>query len=317
MLIAADNLDKLLCVEIRRQGLPRGFKWPLYELARSKLAEPMVIAAARLLDRPPARVALVTGAAVPDHMPRGENDGPFGAAVMARALHAIGHETTVVTDPDCAEPIQALLDRYALPAAVTTVSLEDHREQDAICEAFDLFVAIERLGGNVNGILHGVTGVPRTAHRANLDHLFASARAAGKPTIGIGDGGNEIGFGNIHRELSRDWSAHAAADRTPCGGGIFTVVETDVLVVASTSNLGAYGVVAGLALLRGDPSLCHTAEDEVALHHVGVGLGLTDGATGTAIPWCDGISAASNAAFVRIMHEIVEQAVLPPRERDF
>ena len=50
---------------------------------------------------------------------------------------------------------------------------------------------------------------------------------------------------------------------------------------------------------------------------MGVGLGLTDGATGTTIPWCDGISAASNAAFVRIMHEIVEQAVLPPRERDF
>ena len=317
MLIAADNIDKLLCIEIRRPGLPRGLKWPLYELARAKLTEPMVIAAARLLDRSPARVALVTGAAVPEHMPRGENDGPFGAAVMAKALHAIGHETAVVTDPECAGPIQALLNRYELPTAVTTVSVEDNGEQDAICDAFDLFVAIERLGGNVNGVLHGVTGVPRSAHRANLDHLFARARAAAKPTIGIGDGGNEIGFGNIHRELSRDFAAHAAADKTPCGGGIFTVVETDVLVVASTSNLGAYAVVAGLALLRGDPALCHTADDEVALHHVGVGLGLTDGATGTAIPWCDGISAASNAAYVRLMHEIVEQAVLPARERAF
>ena len=317
MLIASDNIDKLLCVEIRRAGLPRGLKWPLYELARSKLSEPMVIAAARILDRPPARVALVTGAAVPDHMPVGENDGPFGAAVMARALHAVGHETAVFTDPECAAPIQALLDRYELPARVETVSLQDHREQDAICDAWDLFIAIERLGGNVNGVLHGVTGVPRSAHRANLDHLFSRARTSGKPTIGIGDGGNEIGFGNIHRELSTDWSAFAATDKTPCGGGIFSVVETDVLVVASTSNLGAYAVVAGLALLRGDPSLCHTAEDEVALHHVGVGLGLTDGGTGRVIPWCDGIPAATNAAYVQLMREIVEQAALPPRERSF
>ena len=136
MLIAADNIDKLLCVEIRRAGLPRGFKWPLYELARSKLAEPMVIAAARILDRPPARVALVTGAAVPDHMPKGENDGPFGAAVMAKALHAVGHETAVFTDPECAAPIQALLDRYDLPSRVESVSLRDHAEQDAICDAW-------------------------------------------------------------------------------------------------------------------------------------------------------------------------------------
>ena len=317
MHIAGDNIDKLLCVEIRRPGLPRGFKWPLYELARAKLDEPMVIAAARLLDRPPARVALVTGAAVPGHMPRGENDGPFGAAVMARALHAIGHETAVYTDPECAGPIQALLDRYELPTKVTTVALQDNDEQDAIADAWDVFVAIERLGGNVNGILHGVTGVSRSAHRANFDHLFSRARASSKPTLGIGDGGNEIGFGNIHPALTADWSDFSAADKTACGGGIFTIVETDVLLVASTSNLGAYGVVAGLALLRKDASLCHTAEDEIALHHVGVGLGLTDGGTGEVIPWCDGIPAASNAAYVQLMREIVEQSVLPPRGRNF
>ena len=56
---------------------------------------------------------------------------------------------------------------------------------------------------------------------------------------------------------------------------------------------------------------------EVALHHVGVGLGLTDGGTGTVIPRCDDISAAGNAAYVQIMREIVEQSVLPPRERNF
>ena len=102
MLIACDNIDKLLCVEMRRPGLPRGFKWPLYEIARGRLSEPMVLAAARLLDRPPAAIGIVTGAAVPKHMPKGENDGPFGAVALARALNAIGHRSTVYTDAECA-----------------------------------------------------------------------------------------------------------------------------------------------------------------------------------------------------------------------
>ena len=71
MEIACDNIDKLICVEIRQPGLPRGFKWPLYELARAKLSEPAVLAAARLLERPPGAIAIVAGAAVPRHMPLG------------------------------------------------------------------------------------------------------------------------------------------------------------------------------------------------------------------------------------------------------
>ncbi len=317
MLIASDNIDKLICVEMRRPGLPRGFKWPLYEIARAKLSEPAVLAAARLLDRSPAAIGIVTGAAVPEHMPRGENDGPFGAAVLARALDAIGHRTTVFTDADCAGPIKSLLARYELATPVRAVALRDEAEQEAIVETCDLFVAIERLGGNVNGHLYGVTAVSRDAHRANFDHLFACARRRGVSTIGIGDGGNEIGFGGIHRELSENWPQHAAADRTPCGGGIFSVVETDVLVVASTSNIGAYGVVGALAMLRRDPSICHTPEEEVALHYIGVGLGLADGATGRVIPWCDGIPAESNAAVVRLIRNVVEQTLLEEQERNF
>ncbi len=32
MLIAADNIDKLLAVEMRRRGIPRGFKWRIFEI---------------------------------------------------------------------------------------------------------------------------------------------------------------------------------------------------------------------------------------------------------------------------------------------
>ena len=34
MIIAADNIDRLLAVEMRRRGIPRGFKWRIFEIAR-------------------------------------------------------------------------------------------------------------------------------------------------------------------------------------------------------------------------------------------------------------------------------------------
>lgn len=317
MIVAGDTIDRLISAEVRRPGNRRGFKWELYRIARAKVAEPMVLAAARMLDRPPCRVAIASGAAVPEHMPKGENDGPFGSAVLAKALAALGHQTAVITDAACADAFRFLLDRYELDTAVQTVALRDDAEQEAIAGACDALVAIERLGGNINGHLHGVTGVSRDSHRANLDHLFRTARALGKPTLAIGDGGNEIGFGNVFKELSEGWPDHAMADTTPCGGGIYSVVETDLLVTAATSNLGAYGVVAGLALLRGEVSLCHTAEEERCLHNIALGLGLADGSTGRVIPWCDGVPAESSAAIVQIMSDIVAQTAMPPMARRF
>ena len=78
MEIAADNIDKLINIEMRRSGMPRGKKWVLWEVARAASPEPLVLSAARLLVRAPSDIAIITGAAVPGHMPVGENDGPFG-----------------------------------------------------------------------------------------------------------------------------------------------------------------------------------------------------------------------------------------------
>lgn len=232
-----------------------------------------------------------------------------------RCLHALGHQVTVFTDPACAPPIAFLLERYQVPAAITEVAVGD--DLAPLAETADVFVAIERLGGNVNGHLYGVTGFSRDSSRANFDALFGRAHKLGKPTIGIGDGGNEIGFGKVHQALSALMPDYANKDKTACGGGILSVVKTDVLVVASTSNLGAYGVVAALALLRGDAALCHDPKEEAALHQIGVGLGLVDGATGARIADCDGIAAETNAAMVHLVKDIVTQTLLPERSRSF
>ena len=317
MEIACDNIDKLINIEMRRTGMPRGKKWVLWEVARAISPEPLVLAAARVLDRAPCSIAIVTGAAVPGHMPVGENDGPFGSVVLAGALVSIGHTVTIYTDPDALPPIAMLAKRAGLNVDVLPLTLGDTVQQVKIAEKQDLFVAIERLGGNRNGFIYGVTGVSRSPHRANVDTIFTTAAKLSKPTVAIGDGGNEIGFGRVHAELEKRLPEHIMAAKTPCGGGVFSVVPTDVLAVGTSSNIGAYGVVAALALLKKDASLCHTPEEEVALHHVGVGLGLVDGGGGGLIPWCDGIPADANAALVRLMQNIVERTLEPPRVRTF
>lgn len=97
--IAFDNIDRLINVEMRSGTLPRGLKWPMYEIARHHATLPLVASAALALNRAPARVLIASGAAVPGHMPVGENDGPIGSVVLAQALSRIGHQVTIVTDP--------------------------------------------------------------------------------------------------------------------------------------------------------------------------------------------------------------------------
>jgi hypothetical protein len=317
MEIACDNIDRVMNVEMRRPGLPRGNKWAMYSIARNAAPAPLVLETARMLDRAPARVLIVSGAAVPKHMPLGENDGPIGSVVLANSLSAIGHSVAILTDPACAGPFEGLIRYLDISVEVFQIGLEDRPMQERMVEENDLFIAIERLGGNVNGNLYGVNGHPRGGMRANLDHLFRTARAQGKPTMAIGDGGNEIGFGKIRDRLEREMPEYAYKDVTPCGGGIYSAMETDTLLVANSSNIGAYGVTAALALLRRDPSLCHTPELDYALAHVGAGLGLVDGVNGELRPWCDGIPPEANAAVVQVMLNIVERTLETAAPRHF
>src|SRR5690606_32970265 len=98
--IACENIDRLMNIEMRGHGtLPRGLKWPMYLMAREVAGRSLIEAAALQFAGPPAKVLLVSGAAVPEHMPVGENDGPIGSVVLAKSLTAMGHAVTILTDP--------------------------------------------------------------------------------------------------------------------------------------------------------------------------------------------------------------------------
>ncbi|OJY38660.1 MAG: hypothetical protein BGP06_09325 [Rhizobiales bacterium 65-9] len=126
-----------------------------------------------------------------------------------------------------------------------------------------------------------------------------------------------MGFGNLYERVNAELPDHAFKHVTPCGGGVFSVVKSDLLLVANSSNIGAYAAAAGLGLATGRVDLCHTAESDIELAHVGVGLGLVDGANGAGRAWCDGIPPAANAAVVEIMRNIVERSLEAEYVRKF
>ena len=45
-----------------------------------------------ILNRASCTIGIVTGALVPDKMPLGENDGPLGSVIMAKALKKLGYK---------------------------------------------------------------------------------------------------------------------------------------------------------------------------------------------------------------------------------
>ena len=315
--IAFENIDRVMSLELQGSALPYGVKAALYDAARTVHHLPLVKEAALILNRAPCTIGVVTGAQVPDKMPLGENDGPLGSVILAKALGKLGHKIVFFTDTAAAEPIKKLLTWLNIDAELIRLEPDDIDTQKEAAKILDIGVAVERLGSNPNGILYGATGVSRSSFRCNTDTIFNTLAALGKPTIGIADGGNEIGCGKIRDILIETLEEFNFAERTPCRGGIFSVVPTDVLVIATSSNLGCAGVTAALALLNEDPSLCHTDDAEQALIAKGVELGLTDGGSGKVIAAVDGVAANVHASLVSIMEAIVKRALTTGAERDF
>lgn len=110
-----------------------------------------------------------------------------------------------------------------------------------IAKDIDLVITIERAGPAEDG--HYYTMRART-----MDHLLAPLERIlesipdSAVSIGIGDGGNEIGMGKVRDKV-------LASRSIPNARKIACVTPTTHLVVASVSNWGGYALAAALALI--------------------------------------------------------------------
>ncbi len=203
-------------------------------------------AAAALASDGTPRIGLLTGFYVPDgDPPAAETDGPVGTALLAAGLTRAGVACRVLTDVPCASGCAAALHGAGvgfLPLDVMTLG----SASDATITAWrtaDITwaIAIERCGRSADGTMRNMRGRDIGAHAQPLDDVFS---AGPWRTIGVGDGGNEIGMGALPPGL-------VAAEIT-YGARIACVTQADHLVMAGVSHWAAWGLIAALALLRTD-----------------------------------------------------------------
>jgi hypothetical protein len=281
------------------------------------------LSAARALRRA-RRVLIVTGFTVEPDMP--ETDGPPGAAVLGRALRRLGARVTYVTDTTNVPLVEAALKTLNEPSEVVVYpGGVDGARKLLASEKPTHLVAIERPGRNRAGDYLNMRGDSVAAWNAPIDELFicsgerehglnrgwpekgaARLRTRGQParggatrvhavrrpvTVGIGDGGNEIGMGAVRAKIARLDALRAR---------IATVVPVDHLVVAGVSNWGGYGIVAALARLTGK-DLLHTPEIERRLIEACVAAGACDGVTRRREPTVDSLGSDTHAAVVDLL----------------
>jgi len=310
---SSDPIDHLLALDPGRRGIA-GFFAPGAALGAAR-----ALVGAR-------RVLIATGFVVAEGMP--ETDGPPGAVVLGRALRRLGAQVRYTSDPVVLPVLEASL--RALDEPLDVFAYPDGPEAAADVlkrERATHLVAIERPGRGRAGDYLNARGTSVAQWNRPLDEMFVRAgrpgvrshalldrathatnrargpryknsidrarRLAGRRpvTIGVGDGGNEIGMGRVRGRLVREGALMAR---------IASVVSVDHLVVAGVSNWGAYGIVAQLGRLTGQP-LLHTPTDERTMIDACVSAGAVDGLTRRREPTVDALPADTHAAIVALL----------------
>ena len=132
-----------------------------------------------------------------------ETDGPPGALAIGRALEAMGQRVAYVTDARGVGVLRAIAGLDADVVEFPTLDREaSEREAQALMDAYapSLLVGIERCAPSADGAYRNMRGVDIGANTAQIDALFD---LPGVASVGIGDGGNEIGMGNLAAEIAQ------------------------------------------------------------------------------------------------------------------
>ena len=247
-------------------------------------------AAREILSWKRGTVLLTTGFYVAGYA---ETDGPMGTMALAVALKRLGFSPVIVTDRHC--------EGYFEEEGIRTVYLDlDAADTDAAKLLDSLqpvgLISVERCGRDSNGVYANMRGIDISSETAPCDALFLAAY--GKiPTIGVGDGGNEIGMGNVARAVEQRLSLTPAQ------------IKADILVIATVSNWGAYGIVAALAEQTGISLLVSFRDAEKFLLRT-VEMGSVDGISHEHVARVDGFGMDTEQEIIDGLQAYIASRIL-------
>ncbi len=324
--ITGEAIDQLITIEAKNRGMPHNVLRPMYEAARRLVGgRPISMVAAERLKAaigPKDTVLVLTGAGYAPTMPKGESDGPPGAASLARILYkGLGAVPVYVNEACHADPIIAsshaagLMVKafeeardWRLGAAMET-GPATQAEVPGWVEALlartqpKAVISTERLGPGTDGFMHYATALPLQgpdkaclADVVDISPIVTEARRRGILTIGIGDHGNELGFGAIRE---------AVVQAMPKGEILCTTVATDIVLPAMMSNWGCYGIEAALAWLLKRPDLLHSPAQEARILRACLDSGGLEAMYCTTDFVVDNLAGETSMAALQFLRDIV------------
>lgn len=243
-------------------------------------------AAEKLLQAPKGNVLITTGFYVAGYA---ETDGPIGTLAVAKALEGLGYHGIVITDKYC----EGFFELKNISVEYVAIDA-DQSVYEEILEKYRpvYMISIERCGHNLENEYANMRGDSITGQTACIDTLFELAAEKKIPTIGVGDGGNEIGMGNVRQVILEK------LELNPC------VVTVDDLIIATTSNWGAYALAAYMAKLSGRPVFITYEKIEEYMAQI-VALGCVDGVTKQKKMGTDGFSMEIEKEIITSLKEAI------------
>ena len=249
-------------------------------------------AATFVLDNP-GKVIITTGFYILS-AGKAETDGPPGAVAIGNALKNLGFEVVYITDIYCTEILKAITldESKIIEFPIANRAESEHAARKILqTEKPDLLISIERCSPASDGLYRNMRDLDITKHTAKIDLLFDKHTTS----VGIGDGGNEIGLGNLYAEVD-------AAEELV---GFPAKTKVEKLIISSVSNWGGYGLVTALSAIKGENLLPSVEEDSENIRKI-VAAGAVDGFSGENINRVDGFTLEENALFLQSLHNLVE-----------
>ena len=212
-----------------------------------------------------------------------ETDGPPGAIAIGGALETLGYHVIYITDAHGAPVMNAIKSQASrvIEFPITDDAESQRFAADLLADLNpSVLIAIERCGFTHDLKFRNMRGRDITPYNARIDYLFADHPAS----VGIGDGGNEIGMGNLADEVTRVDSLV----KIPC------VTRVTAPILASVSNWGGYGLAASLSKLT-RRNLLPSVEQDMATLRLTVDTGAVDGMSALQEYKADGFTLEENA----------------------
>ena len=268
-----DEIDYLINLDINGRN-----NRLLYERARKEM--PLCYEAAKFIlneVKNDDNVIITTGFPVLERIP--ESDGIVGSIFMAKFLKKLDANIIFLAEKETIE----ILKKMGIKAEY--IQIQKENIERLMEEKPKMAISIEKPGMARDGKYYNMKGEDISRYAGKIDFLFEKIKS-----IGIGDGGNEIGMGGIAE------------------GKIASITKTTKIVVSNVSNWGAYGIIAAASIILNE-NFVHDGKEEEKYIKKCIDAGAIDGITKKKDYSVDSIPARIHRSIVDMLHDMVDYVI--------